>query len=480
MSAGCGGDGGGVEVLSSPHFTNHLRLPRVRCPRGGLSRGTVGSSPRMGRSRSSPRLASPRTPRRRTGRLSAGAAMAFFNTCRSPTSPTFATFFQLQQQLQQEIQQGIHQQQQQQNALLPATWRPLSPAPVGGGGGGSGGGEGSSGAARSGADAEYSAMVNEELLLFFYRMDLNARLETALQADQDEAAQELREKIAEIDRETLRQRDAKAAISFPSASASASASPSPIACATSSATPAPAAASPSPFAESATEVRGDAVADVSSSYGMPPLVEDGPLSMHALREELQRAADGEKAEGAGGEQRSAGERTAAQEDGGEQGGKYRLQLGQRVQHCRHAYHGVIVGMDPLCCESAEWMAGADVAALSRGPSQPFYQVLLDSTGGGSFPVAYVAEELLALPHEATTEPLLNQFSHPYLYLLFHGTDAQGNFIPCRQLREKYGKSGDRLGDRLGESFQEQVLNGGATLGLSFIEGDLPECDEEGG
>ncbi|CAI5509618.1 unnamed protein product [Closterium sp. Naga37s-1] len=53
-----------------------------------------------------------------------------------------------------------------------------------------------------------------------------------------------------------------------------------------------------------------------------------------------------------------------------------------------SYNAVVVGVDPVCCESAEWMAAADVAGLPRGPCQPFYQVLLDSAAGGSFPVAY--------------------------------------------------------------------------------------------
>jgi hypothetical protein len=29
------------------------------------------------------------------------------------------------------------------------------------------------------------------------------------------------------------------------------------------------------------------------------------------------------------------------------------------------------------------------------------------------------------------------FPHPYLYLLFYGQDANGDFIPTKQLREKY-------------------------------------------
>lgn len=40
------------------------------------------------------------------------------------------------------------------------------------------------------------------------------------------------------------------------------------------------------------------------------------------------------------------------------------------------YRAVIVGMDPVCCESTSWMENAQVKKLSRGSAQPFYQVRL--------------------------------------------------------------------------------------------------------
>ncbi|XLS81796.1 hypothetical protein HN51_047627, partial [Arachis hypogaea] len=38
-----------------------------------------------------------------------------------------------------------------------------------------------------------------------------------------------------------------------------------------------------------------------------------------------------------------------------------------------SYRAVIVGMDPVCCESTSWMENAQVKKLSRGSTQPFYQ-----------------------------------------------------------------------------------------------------------
>ncbi|CAI5533052.1 unnamed protein product, partial [Closterium sp. Naga37s-1] len=198
----------------------------------------------------------------------------------------------------------------------------------------------------------------------------------ALQADQYEAAQELREKIAEIDRETARQRDAKAAISFASA-----APPSPIPCANHAAAPTAApSAAPSAVPSAALSAAPASFYAITFPH---PYFSACPL----CREELQQAAYGGKTGEGEGEVKAV---------------RCRFQLGQRVQHCRHAYDAVVVGVDPVCCESAEWMAAADVAGLPRGPCQPFYQVLLDSAEGGSFPVAYVAEDQLILPSEPTT------------------------------------------------------------------------------
>jgi len=35
--------------------------------------------------------------------------------------------------------------------------------------------------------------------------------------------------------------------------------------------------------------------------------------------------------------------------------------------------------------------------------------------------------------------LMDRFDHPYIFLLFYGMDAAGDYIPIKQLREKYNR-----------------------------------------
>jgi hypothetical protein len=63
----------------------------------------------------------------------------------------------------------------------------------------------------------------------------------------------------------------------------------------------------------------------------------------------------------------------------------------------------------------------------------FSQVLVDVREEPSLMVTYVAEDNLDVPEE----PDLEQFDHPYIYFLFYGMDGAGDFIACKQLREKY-------------------------------------------
>uniref|UniRef100_A0A0E0I7P5 Hemimethylated DNA-binding domain-containing protein n=1 Tax=Oryza nivara TaxID=4536 RepID=A0A0E0I7P5_ORYNI len=113
--------------------------------------------------------------------------------------------------------------------------------------------------------------------------------------------------------------------------------------------------------------------------------------------------------------------------------KYAFRLGQKVRHKVHGYRAVICGMDHVCCESKSWMETANVENLSKGPNQPFYQVLVDVYADPELLVAYVAEENLA---EAEISEK-GRFDHPYIEFLFFGEDTAGDFIPIKQLREKY-------------------------------------------
>lgn len=102
-----------------------------------------------------------------------------------------------------------------------------------------------------------------------------------------------------------------------------------------------------------------------------------------------------------------------------------------------AWRGVICGFDTECCESADWRRDAGVADLPGGDKQPFYHVLIerqgsDESGEGKYSIAYVAQDNLWLT------PDEDEFAHPYTYLLFLGMDSDGDYIPTRQLRERFG------------------------------------------
>ncbi|PSC76506.1 F-box only 21 [Micractinium conductrix] len=123
----------------------------------------------------------------------------------------------------------------------------------------------------------------------------------------------------------------------------------------------------------------------------------------------------------------------------------RFCLGEMVVHSSKGYRGVICGWDLACCESAEWQEEAGVSDLRGGSEQHFYHVLVDARdwplADDQPPVAYIAEELLTAGSSAdfsSNEPLVDgSFEHPYSYLMFLGADGQGNMVPARQLRDKY-------------------------------------------
>ncbi|KAL3684536.1 hypothetical protein R1sor_002558 [Riccia sorocarpa] len=245
--------------------------------------------------------------------------------------------------------------------------------------------ERSSSTKRRTASCERSESANEELLLFLFQLDLSTRLQRALNNEQYEAAQQLREKIAEVEQEVARQREAK-------------------------------------------------MGSVSSKDE----AQDTALTVLRLKADLQRAIEGEDYAGAAkirdqiskleSDSLAASARALAY-----QNLKYNFRLGQRIKHNVYGYQGIICGMDPRCCESEEWADAAGVKQLARGPNQPFYQILVDVHEEPSLLVAYVAEDSISLPEQEE----IGRFDHPYTYFLFYGMDSIGDFIPSKQLRDKY-------------------------------------------
>lgn len=246
--------------------------------------------------------------------------------------------------------------------------------------------KGGGGDKRLDASTEHSERANEDILIFFFQLDLATRVQYALNLEQYDIAQQLRSRLTEVEEEVFRQQNAK----------------------------------------KGSTSKVDA--------------QDQGIRLLRLRGELQNAIDAENYALAAelrdevskleAESLAASAKALAYENV-----QYAFRLGQKVRHKIFGYWGVICGMDPVCCESSAWMETANVASLSNGSNQPFYQVLVDVHEDPDLLVAYVPEENLLAPEK----PDLGRFDHPYVSFLFYGVDTAGNFIPIKQLREKYNQ-----------------------------------------
>jgi F-box protein 21 len=56
-------------------------------------------------------------------------------------------------------------------------------------------------------------------------------------------------------------------------------------------------------------------------------------------------------------------------------------VGAMFRHVRYGYTGAIVGWDPVCSESEDWIEQMQVDRLYRGRTQPFYRVVVTSGPG---------------------------------------------------------------------------------------------------
>ncbi|CAA0828733.1 uvrB/uvrC motif-containing protein [Striga hermonthica] len=235
---------------------------------------------------------------------------------------------------------------------------------------------------------EHSESVNEDILMFFFELDLATRVQYALNLEEYDIAKQLRNKLNEVEIEVIRLRESR---------------------------------------------RGS----TSKSEA-----QDMAISILRLRAELQNAIQSENYSLAAeirdqiskleAKSLSASVKAQAYEKA-----QYAFRLGQQVKHKIFGYRAVICGMDPVCCESKSWIDGANVEKLTRGADQPFYQVLVDMHEDPDLLVAYVSEENLFVPDQQDTDK--DRFDHPYTSFLFYGMDGAGDYIPIRQLREKYNQ-----------------------------------------
>lgn len=239
---------------------------------------------------------------------------------------------------------------------------------------------------KSDASIERSEAANEDIVIFFFQLDLATRVQCALNMEQYDVAQELRNKLNEVETQIVKQRDAKRGSS------------------------------------SKSDAQDKSITLLRLRADLQKEIKNENYDLAAkLRDEISKIEA---------ESLAASAKALAFENV-----QYAFRLGQKVRHKTFGYRAVICGMDPVCCESSSWMELARVDKLSEGPNQPFYQVLVDMQEDPNLLVAYVAEENLLV----SEQPDLDGFDHPYTSFLFYGMDSAGDFIPVKQLREKYNK-----------------------------------------
>uniref|UniRef100_A0A0E0N2V6 Hemimethylated DNA-binding domain-containing protein n=1 Tax=Oryza rufipogon TaxID=4529 RepID=A0A0E0N2V6_ORYRU len=176
----------------------------------------------------------------------------------------------------------------------------------------------------SNARLERSESANEDILIFYFQLDLQTRIQYALNIEQFDVAKQLREKLTEIETEIIRQREAKRG-------------------------------------SSKTEAQDKAINLLRVRADLQKAVDSENYALAAaLRDEIAKLET---------ESLAVSAKALAY-----QNVEYAFRLGQKVRHKVHGYRAVICGMDHVCCESKSWMETANVENLSKGPNQPFYQL----------------------------------------------------------------------------------------------------------
>ncbi|XP_050235902.1 clp protease adapter protein ClpF, chloroplastic isoform X2 [Mercurialis annua] len=195
------------------------------------------------------------------------------------------------------------------------------------------------------ASCERSESANEDILIFFFQLDLATRVQYALNTEQYDIANQLRNKQTEVEAEIIRQHEAKRGSS------------------------------------SKSEAQDKALSIIRLRADLQNAIENENYAMAAqLRDRISKLET---------ESLAASVNALAYENA-----QYAFRLGQKVTHKIFGYRAIICGMDPVCCESKSWMETAQVEKLTRGSNQPFYQVLVDVHKDPDLLVAYVAEDNL--------------------------------------------------------------------------------------
>ncbi|KAI7726105.1 hypothetical protein M8C21_031235 [Ambrosia artemisiifolia] len=221
----------------------------------------------------------------------------------------------------------------------------------------------------SDASSERSESANEDILIFFYQLDLATRVQYALNLEEYEIANQLRNKLNEVEVEVTKQRETQRGLSSKSEA------------------------------------------------------QDKGLSLLRLRADLQNAIENENYPLAAEirdqiSKLEADSLAASIKAQAFEKAEFGFRLGQKVRHKKY---------DNIVLFSLYFRLQAQIYSLDS--------VLVDVREDPNLLVAYVPEENLLAPEE----PDKARFDHPYASFLFYGVDSAGDFIPVKQLREKYNR-----------------------------------------
>ncbi|CAA6657454.1 unnamed protein product [Spirodela intermedia] len=195
------------------------------------------------------------------------------------------------------------------------------------------------------ANSERSESANEDILIFFFQLDLQTRIQYALNMEQYDVAQQLRNKLAEVETEIINKREINRGSS------------------------------------SKNEAQDKAINLLCLRADLQKAIEDENYTLAAdLRDEISKIEADSLA---------ASAKALAYENL-----RYSFRLGQKLKHKIFGYQAVVCGMDPVCCETSSWMETARVDKLIKGPNQPFYQVLVDVNADPDLLVAYGMIQLM--------------------------------------------------------------------------------------
>ncbi|KAL5179168.1 Clp protease adapter protein ClpF, chloroplastic [Glycine soja] len=222
--------------------------------------------------------------------------------------------------------------------------------------------------------SEHSESANEDILMFFFQLDLATRVQYALNMEQYDIAKQLRNKLAEVEEEVIKQQQSKRGLS------------------------------------SKSEAQDKAISIIHLHSDLQNAIENEHYALAAeLRDEISKLEA---------ESLAASAKALAHENA-----QYAFRLGQKVRHKKFE--------QAIKLSSVEWIQYA-VNQVHGWKMHKLKNCLV-------VPLNHFIRFLLMYMLNQIYWWHMGRFDHPYISFLFYGMDSAGDFIPIKQLREKYNK-----------------------------------------